>query len=203
MPSTEGACICLMAVPEMHMQKLIASSATARTIDLDAPVCDNVNRVAAALGRRPADLTVVLDRPRYEDPISRIRSCGARVSLISDGDVPAGLAVATEGSSVDMYVGIGGSTEDILTATILRCAGGEMQARFWPVSRNQVELVRAAGIEDIEAKLTARYIGRRGRVARGDRGDGGRFLRAVDVKPYGIRTDSAVLCSKCSKIRKT
>lgn len=193
----------LMPVPEMYMQKLIVPSAAAQTIDLDAPLCDNVSKVAAALGRRPADLTVVvLDRPRHEDLVSQIRSCGARVSFISDGDVSAGLAVATEGSGVDMYAGIGGSTEGILTAAALRCAGGEMQARFWPISRYQVELVRAAGIEDVEAKLTSGDMAGEGVLLAATAVTGGRFLRAMDVKPYGVHTHSAVFCSRCSKIRK-
>ena len=193
----------LMPVPEMYMQKLIVPTAAGKTIDLDAPLCDNLSAVAAALGRRPADLTVVvLDRPRHEDLISQIRRCGARVSLISDGDVTAGLAVATGDSGVDMCVGIGGSTEGILTAAILRCTGGEMQARFWPISRQQVEMVRAAGIEDLEAKLTSSDMAGEGVLVSATAVTGNRFLNGVDVRPFGIRTHSVVLCSRCNKIQK-
>ena len=99
----------------------------------------NVKAVAAALGRRPDDLVVVvLDRPRHEGLVKDIRDSGARVQLIPDGDVSAGIAVAAGETGVDMYIGIGGSTEGILTAAALRCMGGEILARFWPVSRHQV-----------------------------------------------------------------
>jgi fructose-1,6-bisphosphatase II len=191
----------LMPVPEMYMQKLIVPSQAAANIDLDAPLCDNLTAVAAALGRRPADLTVVvLDRPRHEDLISQIRRCGARIILISDGDVSAGAAVAMGDSGIDMCVGIGGSTEGILTAAILRCAGGEMQARFWPISRQQVETVRAAGIEDLEAKLTSKDMAGDGVLVAATAVTAARFLKAVEVRPYGIRTHSVVLCSRCKKI---
>ncbi len=191
----------LMPVPEMYMQKLIVPSGAAAAIDLDAPLCDNLSAVAVALGRRPADLTVVvLDRPRHEDLISQIRHCGARVILINDGDVSAGAAVAMSDSGIDMCVGIGGSTEGILTAAILRCAGGEMQARFWPISRQQVELVRAAGIEDLEAKLTSRDMVGDGVLVSATAVTATRFLKAVESRPYGIRTHSVVLCSRCKKI---
>jgi fructose-1,6-bisphosphatase II len=192
----------LMPVPEMYMQKLIVPSGAAAGIDLDAPLCDNLSAVATALGRRPADLTVVvLDRPRHEDLISQIRRCGARVVLISDGDVSAGAAVAMADSGVDMCVGIGGSTEGILTAAILRCAGGEMQARFWPISRQQVDMVREAGIEDLEAKLTVRDMARAGVLVSATAVTATRFLEGVEAGPYGIRTHSVVLCSKCNKAR--
>lgn len=193
----------LMAVPEMYMQKLVVPSAAAHAVDLDAQVCDNLVAVAAALGRRPAELTVVvLDRPRHEDLISQIRRCGARVTLISDGDISAGLAVATGDSGVDMCVGIGGSTEGILTAAILRCAGGFMQARFWPISHQQVEMVRAAGIDDLEAKLASGDMAGEGVLASATSVTGGKYLRAVSVRPYGIQTETFVFCSRCNKIRK-
>ena len=193
----------LMPVPEMYMQKLVVPSAAADVVDLDAPVCDNLRAVATSLGRRPGDLTVVvLDRPRHEELVAQIRQCGARVRLIIDGDVSAGLAVATGDDNVDVSVGIGGSTEGILTAAALRCAGGEMQSRFWPVSRQQVELVRAAGIADLEARLTSRDMAGDGVLVAATAVTRGRFLRGVEVESFGVRTHSIVLCSRCGAIRK-
>jgi fructose-1,6-bisphosphatase II len=149
----------LMHVPEMYMQKLIVPPPAGGVIDLDAPVEKNVEAVAAALGLRPADLTaVVLDRPRHEELVEQVRGAGARVRLIADGDVSAGIAVAAADTGVDMYIGIGGSTEGILTAAALRCLGGEMQARFWPVSRHQLELLKEAGIHDVETCHAVRKI---------------------------------------------
>lgn len=193
----------LMRVPEMYMQKLIVPGRAAGAIDLDASPGDNVKAVAAALGRQPADLVVlVLDRPRHEELIAEIRRTGARLRLISDGDVSAGIAVASGDAGVDMYIGIGGSTEGILTAAALRCLGAEMQARFWPVSRRQLELVKAAGIEDIEARLTARDMAGDGVSCSITAVTGGRFLKAVDFGSDGIRTETLVLCSRCHAVRK-
>jgi fructose-1,6-bisphosphatase II len=193
----------LMPVPEMYMQKLVVPTLAASVIDLDTPVGDNVKAVAAALGRRAEDLVVVvLDRPRHEGLIAQIKRCGARIRLITDGDASAGLAVATGDAGVDMYIGIGGSTEGILTAAALRCAGGEIQARFWPVSRHQVELATAAGIRDIEARLTTRDMAGDGVLVSATAVTGGRFLKAVDVRRDGIRTETLVLCSRCRAIRK-
>jgi fructose-1,6-bisphosphatase II len=192
----------IMAVPEMYMQKLIVASEAAAAIDIDAPMVDNIRGVAAVLGRRPAELNVVvLDRPRHEDLIQQIRCSGARLTLITDGDVSAGIAAATRDAGVDMYVGIGGSTEGIVTAAALRCLGGEMQARFWPVSRYQVEQVKAAGIEDIETRLTTHDMAGDGVVFAATAVTGGRFLRGIDVRADGVRSETLVLCSRCHAIR--
>jgi fructose-1,6-bisphosphatase II len=192
----------IMAVPEMYMQKLIVAGEAAAAIDIDAPMVDNIRGVAAALGRQPADLNVVvLDRPRHEDLIAQIRRSGARLGLIADGDVSAGIAVATQNAGVDVCVGIGGSTEGIMTAVALRCLGGEMQARFWPVSRHQVEQVRATGIADIETRLTTRDMAGDGVLLAATAVTGGRFLRGVDFRADGVHSETLILCSRCHAIR--
>jgi fructose-1,6-bisphosphatase II len=192
----------LMAVPEMYMQKLIVGADAAAAIDIDAPMVDNVNAVAAALGRRPSELNVVvLDRPRHEDLIAQIKRSGARLKLIPDGDVSAAIAAATRDAGVDMYVGIGGSTEGIMAAAALRCLGGEMQARFWPVSRHQVDEVKAAGIEDIETRLSTTDMAGDGVLFVATAVTGARFLRGVDVRSDGVRSETLVLCSRCHAVR--
>lgn len=192
----------IMAVPEMYMQKMIVAGQASDAIDIDAPVVDNVKAVAAALGRRPEDLRVlVLDRARHEDLIAQIRRSGARLMLIDDGDVSAGVAAAVQGAGVDMYVGIGGSTEGIITAAALRCLGGEIQARFWPVSRYQVEQVRAAGIEDVEVRLTTGDMAGEGVLFAATAVTRCRFLRGIDVRSDGSHTETLVLCSRCHAIR--
>jgi fructose-1,6-bisphosphatase II len=191
----------IMAVPEMYMQKMIVAGQAATAIDIDAPVADNVKAVAAALGRRPEDLRVlVLDRARHEDLIAQIRRSGARLTLIEDGDVSAGIAAAVQ-AGVDMYVGIGGSTEGIITAAALRCLGGEIQARFWPVSRHQVEQVRAAGIENVEVRLTTHDMAGEGVVFAATAVTRCRFLRGVDARSDGTHTETLVLCSSCHAVR--
>ncbi len=192
----------LMSVPEMYMQKLIVGGDAAAAMDIDAPMVDNVNAVAAALGRRPSELNVVvLDRPRHEDLIAQIKRSGARLRLIPDGDVSAGIAAATRDAGVDMYVGIGGSTEGIMTAAALRCLGGEMQARFWPVSRHQVDEVKAAGIDDIETRLSTSDMAGEGVLFVATAVTGARFLRGVDVRSDGVRSETLVLCSRCHAVR--
>ena len=194
----------IMSVPEMYMQKMIVAGRAAAVIDIDAPVVDNVRAVAAAFGRRPGDLiVVVLDRARHEDLIAQIKRSGARLKLIDDGDVSAGVAAAVRDSGVDMYIGIGGSTEGIITAAALRCLGGEILARFWPVSRYQVEQVRAAGIEDIDARLTTADMAGEGVLFVATAVTGGRFLRGIDIRADGARTETLVLCSRCRAIRVT
>jgi fructose-1,6-bisphosphatase II len=191
-----------MKVPDMYMQKLVVPGAAAAVVDIEAPVADNIRAVAAALGRRPSDImVVVLDRPRHEELIAQIRRCGARLKLIADGDLSAGLAVAASDAGADMCIGIGGSTEGIMTAAALRCLGGEIQARFWPVSRHQVELIKASGIEDVEARLTTRDMADDGVLFSATAVTAGRFLKAVDARADGIRTETLVLCSRCHAIR--
>lgn len=193
----------LMPVPEMYMQKIVVPREAAGAVDLDAPVEKNIKELAAALGRKPAEMVVVvLDRPRHEGLVEQIRLTGARVRLILDGDVSASLAAATGDAGVDMYIGIGGSTEGIMTAAALRCLGGEIQARFWPVSRHQVELARAAGIEDIEARLTTRDLVGEGVMMVATAVTAGRFLKAVDFDPDGTRTETLIACSACHAVRK-
>jgi fructose-1,6-bisphosphatase II len=192
----------IMAVPEMYMQKMIVAGQAAAAIDIDAPVVDNVRAVAAAFGRRPEDLRVlVLDRARHEELIAQIRLSGARLTLIEDGDVSAGIAAAVQDAGVDMYIGIGGSTEGIITAAALRCLGGEIQARFWPVSRYQVEQVRAAGIENVEVRLTTRDMAGEGVVFAATAVTRCRFLRGIDVRSDGTHTETLVLCSSCHAVR--
>ncbi len=193
----------LLPVPEMYMQKLIVPQEAAEAVDLDAPVNDIVKTVAAALGRPVTELNVVvLDRPRHEDLIAQIRRSGARIKFITDGDASAGLAVASGDAGVDMYIGIGGSTEGILAAAALRCLGGGIQARFWPVSRHQVELVKAAGIDDIEARLSTADMAGEGVIFLATAVTGGTFLKAVSHRYDGIRTETLVLCSRCRAVRK-
>lgn len=192
----------LMRVPEMYMQKVIVAGPAASAVDIDASVGDNIRGVAEALGLAPSELAVVvLDRPRHEELAAQIRAAGARLKLIRDGDISAGIAAALRESGVHMTIGIGGSVEGVLAAAALQCIGGEIQARFWPVSRHQVEQVKAAGLEDVEAPLSTADLARDGVLFLATAVTGGRFLRGLDVRPDGVQTETIVMCSNCHAVR--
>lgn len=192
----------IMAVPDMYMQKMIVAGQAAAAIDIDAPVVDNVKAVAASLGRSPSDLSVaVLDRARHDDLIAEVKRSGARLKLVDEGDVSAGVAAALRDTGVDMYMGIGGSIKGVMAAAALRCLGGEIQARFWPVSRHQVEEVKASGVADVESRLTTKDMAGEGVLFAATAVTGDRFLRGVEVRPEGAHTETLVLCSRCHAVR--
>jgi fructose-1,6-bisphosphatase II len=192
----------LMPVPEMYMQKVMVAGQAGDAVDIDAAVGENIHRVAAALGREPGELVVVvLERPRHDELAAQIRAAGARLRLISDGDISAGIAAASRDSGVHMTIGIGGSVEGVIAAAAMRCLGGEIHARFWPISRHQVEQVRATGLDDAEAALTTADMAGDGVLFAATGVTGGRFLRGIDVRPDGVQTETLVLCSNCHAVR--
>jgi fructose-1,6-bisphosphatase II len=121
----------LVNAPDTYLEKLCVGPVAAGHVDIRLSPRENVERIAAALGRRPNDITViVLDRPRHERLIADLRKAGARIKLISDGDLSAAISVAVSGTGVHAVMGIGGAPEGVITAAALRCLGGEIQARF-------------------------------------------------------------------------
>src|SRR5574341_2425032 len=120
-------------------------------VDLNAPVADNLRAIAACLDREVNDLVViVLDRPRHEKLIAEIRKAGARIRLISDGDLSAGISAAVVGAGVHAVMGIGGAPEGVLTAAAMRCLNGEIQARLVLTKAADRERLKKMGIEDLE-----------------------------------------------------
>ena len=127
------------------MEKLCVGPVVAGKVDITAPPAENLRRIAAALGRGVNDITVViLERPRHEALIAEVRAAGARIKLISDGDLSAAIACAVSGTGVHAVMGIGGAPEGVITAAALRCLGGEIQARL--VFRSDAERERAEGM---------------------------------------------------------
>jgi len=121
----------LVHAPDTYLEKLCVGPFAAGHVDITAPPAENVWRIAKALGREVADITViVLDRPRHEALIKELRGTGARIKLISDGDLSAAISCAVQGTGVHAVMGIGGAPEGVITAAALRCLGGEIQARF-------------------------------------------------------------------------
>ena len=121
----------LTHAPDTYMEKICVGPVAAGSIDIRATPTENLDRIAQALGRRVADITVViLERPRHDELIAEVREAGARIKLIGDGDLSAAIACAVSGTGVHVVMGIGGAPEGVITAAALRCLGGEIQARF-------------------------------------------------------------------------
>src|ERR1700752_2894698 len=141
----------LLHAPDIYMEKLVVGPSSRDVVDLDAPVRFNLRAIAQALGRRVQDLVViVLDRPRHEKLIEEIRTTGARIRLIGDGDLSAGITAAAIGSGVHAVMGIGGAPEGVLTAAAVRCLGGEIYARLVVDTPEHEERCRAMGITDFK-----------------------------------------------------
>ncbi|MBQ9763448.1 MAG: class II fructose-bisphosphatase [Phascolarctobacterium sp.] len=146
---------CLLHAPDMYMDKIAVGPRAKGCIDIDAPVKENLARVAKALGREIADLNVVvLDRERHADIIREVREAGARISLITDGDVNPVVEACVEGSGVHMYIGRGGAPEGVLAAVAVKCLGGDMQGRLYPEDEEQVRRCHEMGITDVNQVLT-------------------------------------------------
>ena len=136
----------LLHAPDIYMEKLCVGPGAAGKVRMDYPVAANLRIIADSLGREIEDLTVViLDRPRHEDLVKRIRKIGARLRMIGDGDVAGAIAPSLPGSGTDLYVGTGGSPEAVLAAAALRCLGGDIVVKMWP--RDAAEREKLAGID--------------------------------------------------------
>lgn len=145
----------LLHAPDMYMDKIAVGAECKGRVFLDAPVKENIRQVAKALDKIISEVTVViLDRPRHQKIIEEIRSIGARIKLITDGDVSPGVATAYEDSGVDMLMGIGGAPEGVITAAALKCLGGDFQARLCPESENEINRCHDMGIKELNHIFT-------------------------------------------------
>jgi fructose-1,6-bisphosphatase II len=135
----------LTHAPDTYLEKLCVGPVVAGKVDIRESPTENIGRIAEALGRRVNDITIViLDRPRHESLIDEVREAGARIKLITDGDLSAAISCAVSGTGVHAVMGTGGAPEGVLTAAALRCLGGEIQARFR--YRNPEEKARGAAM---------------------------------------------------------
>lgn len=148
----------LLFAPDIYMDKIVVGPTAADTpIHLDAPVAENLRYLAEAYGREVGDLTiVVLERERHEQLIADIRQAGARIRLIGDGDLSAGIAAAVRGTSIHGVMGIGGAPEGVLTAAAMRCLGGQIHARLAPLDDAQRQRIADLGLEDAADQLMTR-----------------------------------------------
>jgi fructose-1,6-bisphosphatase class II len=143
----------LLHAPDIYMNKLVVGPSVKGAVDIDAPVKDNLHAIATRLKRKVEDLTiVVLDRPRHNKLIQDIRDAGARIRLITDGDLSAGISAAVAGSGVHALMGIGGGPEGVITAAAMKCLNGEIQARFMMPDQLEEE-ERSKIAEDIADRM--------------------------------------------------
>jgi fructose-1,6-bisphosphatase/sedoheptulose 1,7-bisphosphatase-like protein len=172
-------------------------------VSLDAPVKDNLAAIARCLDRRVEDLVViVLDRPRHEQLIADIRSSGARIRLIGDGDLSAGIAAAVVGSGVHAVMGTGGAPEGVLTAAAMRCLNGEILARLVVSKPEHEERCRAMGIKDLKKVYRAKDLAPGSRVIFAATGvTDGTLMKGVRFFGDGVRTSSVIMQNDPHRIR--
>jgi fructose-1,6-bisphosphatase class II len=145
----------LLHAPDVYMDKIVVGPTARGTVHLDAPVAENLRNISKAFERDVEDLTVVvLDRERHRRLIADIREAGARIRLIDDGDLAAGIAAAVRGTGIHAVMGIGGAPEGVITAAAMRCLGGEIQARLRPLDDKQQARVADLGITDVDRLCT-------------------------------------------------
>jgi len=185
-----------------YMDKLVCAGAVAGEVDIDAPVEHNVRAVARALGGTPADVTVcVLNRPRHERLIADVRASGARIKLISDGDVAAGIAAATPDIGVDLLLGIGGTPEGIITACALKAMNGVIQARLAPRDDAERDKAVAAGHDLSRVLHTDDLVTGDNTFFVATGITDGELLRGVRYTAQGAETESIVMRSLSGTIR--
>jgi fructose-1,6-bisphosphatase II len=193
----------MLKTPDMYMSKLIVGPRARGRIDIDASVSENVEAIADALGRKPSEITVaVLDRERHENLIEEIRETGARIQIRAEGDLTPAIAVGLGGAQLHAVIGIGGAPEGVLAAAVLKCLGGEMQARMWPTQRSQVEQLKEFGLEDPERKLALDDLIRGEDVIFAATGiTPGEPLKGVEYFRGGARTNTVVMSADPRVVR--
>ncbi|HOM24719.1 MAG TPA: class II fructose-bisphosphatase [Thermosynergistes sp.] len=185
-----------------YMNKIATGPEAASEIDIEAPVRENLARVAKAKRKSVEDITVViLDRPRHEGLIKEIRSAGARIRLIQDGDISGALTTCMPGSGIDLLLGIGGSPEAVVSACAIKCVGGNMVCKLWPRNDDEASRCRELGM-DLDAVLGLDDLVDSNNVFFAATGvTDGELLRGVRYEGEHIRTHSLVMRSLSGTIR--
>ncbi|MCG7206902.1 MULTISPECIES: class II fructose-bisphosphatase [Streptomyces] len=186
-----------------YMDKLVTGPDAADFVDINAPISVNIRRVAKAKRSSPEGVTVViLDRPRHEGIIKEIREAGARIKLISDGDVAGSIYALREGTGVDMLLGIGGTPEGIISACAVKCLGGTIQGKLWPKDDEERQRAIDAG-HDLDRVLTTEDLVTGENVFFVATGiTDGELLRGVRYRSETALTESIVMRSKSGTVRR-
>jgi fructose-1,6-bisphosphatase II len=192
----------LLSAPDTYMDKIAVGPAARDVISLESSVAENIQQVAKALGKNVEDVTVsMLDRPRHQDMINEIREAGARIRLITDGDVAVAVATCQEESPIDMLLGSGGSAEAVLAAVAMKIMGGEILARLKPRNDEDRKEMEALGLDD-KTIYTSEDLAKGDNLTFTATGViDGPMLPGVVFNPTSILTHSVVMRSKSKTIR--
>ena len=198
--STKGG---LLNAPDVYMEKLVVGPTAAKYVSLNNSVEENLRQMAEAFKRDVNELTIiVLDRERHHDLIGQIREAGARIKLISDGDLSAGIAAAVRGTGIHGLMGIGGAPEGVLTAAAMRCLSGRMQGRLKPLEKWQEERLKSMGYTDSNKVYETSELASGDDIIFSATGvTEGDLLRGVRFFGGGIRTSSIFMSLKTNSIR--
>ena len=193
----------LLHAPDLYMEKLVVGPSSKHVVDLDAPVADNLKAIAKALARHVEDLVVVvLERERHAKLIADIRATGARIRLIGDGDLSAGIAAAVVGSGVHAVMGTGGAPEGVLCAAAMRCLNGEILARLVVGKPEHEERCRAMGIRDTKKIYRSQDLAPGRKIIFAATGvTDGTLMRGVRFFGDGTRTSSVIMQNAPHRIR--
>jgi fructose-1,6-bisphosphatase II len=193
----------LLNAPDIYMEKLVVGPSSRGKVDINAPVEQNLKAIASALDREIHDLVViVLDRPRHERLIADIRKAGARIRLIGDGDLSAGITAAVVGSGVHAVMGTGGAPEGVLTAAAMRCLNGEIQARLIPTKPADKDRLKKMGIDNLDKVYRTEDLAPGKNVIFAACGvTEGSLLKGVRYFGDGIRTQTLVMMTIPHQVR--
>ena len=193
----------LLHAPDMYMEKICVGPRGAGAIDITKSLTENIQNVAAKMGRKVDEINLVmLDRERHYGLMKEARDLGARIMLISDGDVNPAMECCIEGSGVHMVVGTGGAPEGVLAAAALKCAGGDMQARLKPGNEEEIRRCHEMGVKDVNQVLTLDDFVRTDDVIFAATAiTRGNLLNPIQYFPGGARTHTIVMRSKTGTVR--
>ncbi|MDU2442439.1 MAG: class II fructose-bisphosphatase [Veillonella sp.] len=193
----------LLHAPDMYMEKLCVGPRGAGAIDITKSLTENIKNVAAKMERNVDEITLVmLERERHQGLMKEAREVGARIMLISDGDVNPAMECCIEGSGVHMVVGTGGAPEGVLAAAALKCVGGDMQARLKPETEEEIRRCHEMGIADVNQVLTLNDLVRTDDVIFAATAiTRGNLLNPIQYFPGGARTHTIVMRSKTGTVR--
>jgi fructose-1,6-bisphosphatase II len=187
----------------VYMDKIAVGPEAADAIDIEAPPAENVRRVAKAKGMHTEDVSVVvLDRDRHEALIAELRECGAKVRLITDGDVAPSIAAARPGTGVDMLMGVGGTPEGVISAAAIKCLGGAIQGRLWPRSDEERQELVDAGYDVDRVLATDDLVAGEDVFVAATGVTDGTLLHGVRYTGTGAETESIVMRSRSGTVRR-